>query len=143
MKNHRSCRTHWRCESQAPKRNHPKRPKEDHPKNFLPNKIIPKDVDPKPFLSKNMTAPKNTANCTCTTCTTAQSRLKAVYFLLESPCWMLIRPSLVKELHLDGLHLKLPGNHVDDMLKHNKMGPVPIVINGVIYNPYKWPEING
>ena len=158
MKNHRSCRTHWCCESQAPKRNHPKRcanktfrnlypkrPKEDHPKNFLPNKIIPKDVDPKPFLSKHMTAPKNyrhPLHPIAPVQPLTQSRLKAVDFLLESPM-LDVDPSFPckgtssRWVAPQEIMLMICSNTQQDGPRADRHKW------SYIYNPYKWPEING
>lgn len=55
----------------------------------------------------------------------------------------IIRPSLVKELHLDELHLNLPKNHVDDMTQQDGPRADGHRWSFIYCNPYKWLEING
>lgn len=143
MKNHRSCRRHRIV---GGTHRHPRRiiPKDEpvsqktHRKSSQefstkqdPNKIIQKDVDPKHFYQQKMTAPKKCKNIRW-----------HLYNLLKP--WKTL--DFLLEIHVGWNHPSFPCKGTSPRWvapQVAKMGPGPMVIDGVLYNPYKWLEING
>lgn len=128
-------------DSQAPKKNHPKRwtciPK--NPQEIIPGIFYqarskqdhPKRRGPKTFLStKNDSTQK------------MQNIRWHLYNLLKP--WKTL--DFLLEIHVGWNHPSFPCKGTSPRWvapQVAKMGPGPMVIDGVLYNPYKWLEING